>query len=239
VAITGVGIVSALGVGVEEWLAAYAEGEAAFAEMTTAETGGEPALAAPVQGYEVASLLETRKAYLDRHTALLLGALSLALRQSGWDRDSLPHGRAGLMVGSAWGGLGTMAVFFRDVLTKGAKFAKPILFPHAYANTAAAMGAIEWALQGPHEQYAGGRLASAQALVAALDTLRAGDAEVMFAGGCEALSPSVFRALAAQGGLKDAVPGEGAAVLTLEPLAAAKARNAPVLALLAGAGLSG
>lgn len=261
VAITGVGIVSALGIGGEEWLAAAAEAEPAFATLSAAETGGSPCRAAPMHGYDVAPLLETRKTYLDRHTALLLGAMALALRDAGWAGKPLPGVRAGLMVGSAWGGLGTMAAFFRDVLLKSAKFAKPILFPHAYANTAAAMTAIEWAIQGPHEHFAGGRMASAQALTAALDTLRAGEADVVFAGGCEALSPALFRVLQAQGRLPAAdgadeplrapvgipyapggsgiVPGEGAAILVLETLAAARRRGATVLATLAGAGLSG
>jgi 3-oxoacyl-[acyl-carrier-protein] synthase II len=207
-------------------------------------------------GYDVAPLLETRKAYLDRHTALLLGAAALALRQSGWTRETLPRERAGLMVGSAWGGVGTMTTFFRDVLTKGPKFAKPILFPHAYANTAAAMAAIEWSLQGPHEVYASGALASAQALVAAVDTVRAGEADVMLAGGCEALSSAVYLALVEQGRLvagdaegapplpfatesRCMAPGEGAAVLVLEALEAVQRRGGCVLATIVGAGLSG
>ncbi len=239
VAITGVGIVSSLGVGAEEWLAAACEGEPAFEEMPVEETGGIVCRGAPVRHFDVVRLLDTRKGYLDRHTALLLGAMSLALRQSGWTRESLPRERAGLTVGSAWGGLGTMSAFFRDVLTKGAKFAKPILFPHAYANTAAAMAAIEWAIAGPHEQFAAGRLASAQALVAALDTLRAGEADVVFAGGCEALSPGVFRALQAQGRLDGIVPGEGAAVLVLETLESAHRRGAGILGHLLGGGISG
>lgn len=240
VAITGVGIVSALGVGAEEWRAAAAEGEPALETLSGGETGGKAWRAAPVRNYDVAPLLDSRKAYLDRHTALLLGAMSLALRQSGWTRETLPRERAGLMVGSAWGGFGTMATFFHDVLAKGPKFAKPILFPHAYANTAAAMAAIEWGIQGPHEHYAEDGLASGHALVAALDSLRSGQAELVFAGGCEGLSPAVFRALEAQGWTPETrVPGEGAAMLALETRASASARNVPVLAWLAGAGLSG
>lgn len=260
--ITGVGIVSALGLGGEEWLAAAAEAEPAFTTLPATETDGVPRRAARVLGYDVAPLLETRKTYLDRHTALLLGATSLALRNAGLAGRPLPGSRAGLMVGSAWGGLGTMAAFFRDVLLKSAKFAKPILFPHTYANTAAAMTAIEWAIQGPHEHFCGGRMASAQALAAALDTLRSGEADLVLAGGCEALSPALFRLLQNQGRLgasdtepgaesrvpqgipyaprgRGVVPGEGAAVLILETSSAAERRGATVLATLAGAGLSG
>lgn len=257
VAVTGVGIVSALGIGAGDWLAAAAEGESAVAPVAGWEGCPGRYWAGTIPNYDVAPLLDTRKAYLDRHTALLLGAASLALRHSGWTRETLPRERAGLMVGSAWGGIGTMTTFFRDVLAKGPKFAKPILFPHAYANTAAAMVAIEWALQGPHEAYASGTLASAHALVAAVDAIRGGDADVVLAGGCEALSSAVVLALAAQGrvveagvdGARAPVPfgadgrgvalGEGSAVLVLEPLEAARRRGACVLATIVGAGLAG
>lgn len=255
-AVTGIGLVSALGVGQEEWLAAAAEGEPATTTVSGVEGCDGTFVAATMPDYDVAPLLDTRKAYLDRHTALLLGATSLALRSAGWSRESLPHERTGLSVGSAWGGVGTLTTYFRDVLTKGAKFAKPILFPHTYANTAGAMAAIEWSLQGPHEVYASGSLASAHALLAAVDTLRAGEADAMLAGGCEALSPAVYGGLVAQGRLRSAeagatpalpfdpaghstVPGEGAAVLVLESRQSAESRGAQPLGTLLGTGVSG
>ncbi len=253
--ITGLSCLSSLGEDPEMWLAAAAEGEPAFDEVTLPPRP-ESWLAATMPDYEVAPLLDTRKAYLDRHTALLLGAFSLALRSAGLDRESLPGNRAGLAVGSAWGGLGTLATYFTDLLRKGPKFAKPILFPHTYANTAAAMSAIEWAIQGPHEVYASGNLASAQAIIAAADCLERDQADLMFCGGCEALSAPVCLALAEQGRLipglepetapapftaggNSIVPGEGAAVLLLEKPESLAARGAKPLGWLLGSALAG
>jgi len=258
IAITGLSCLSALGQDPETWLAAAAEAEPAF-ERVSFPPDTQTWLAATMPDYDVAPLLETRKAYLDRHTALLLGACSIAFRNADLAREILPASgtRAGLAVGSAWGGLGTLATYFADLLRKGPKFAKPILFPHTYANTAAAMSAIEWTIKGPHEVYASGNLASAQAIIAAIDCINLDQADVMFAGGCEALSAPVCRALAAQGRLlpdltpeaapapfdpagRSIVPGEGAAVLLLEHVATSMARGAPTpCGWLLGSGLSG
>ncbi len=246
VAVTGVGVVSALGTGSEMRQAALGEGETAVRPVDDPAPGLPRACCASVEGYAVEELLGTRKAYLDRHTALLLGAAALALTESGLiDAADEARSRGGLMTGSAWGGLGTLALFFRDVLQKGPRFAKPILFPHAYANTASSLVAIEWALQGPHEHYACGRLSSAHALVAALDSLRAAETDWMLAGGCEGLSPALFLALEAQGELRHdpedggVAPGEGAALLVIERADPAPGSGSRPLAYLSGAGLSG
>ncbi len=246
VAVTGVGVVSALGVGWEAREAALLEGESAVQVVGDPAPGIPGACCAPVEGYAVDELLGTRKAYLDRHSALLLGAGALALEHSGMARaPEALRSRGGLMTGSAWGGFGTLALFFRDVLQKGPRFAKPILFPHSYANTASSLAAIEWALRGPHEHFACGRLSSAHALVAALDSLRAAEADWLLAGGCEGLAPAVFLALEGQGtlrhepGAEGVAPGEGAALLVLERAAPAPASGAQPLACITGAGLSG
>jgi 3-oxoacyl-(acyl-carrier-protein) synthase len=140
-------------------------------------------------------------------------------------------------MGSAWGALGTLARFFTDYLQKGPRLVKPMLFPHAYANAAISLASMEWELRGPHLHFVSGRDASTQALLAALAALRAGDADIMLAGGVEALDGVLWAALAEAG--RPAAPGEGSAVLLLEREESAQARGASVLARLAGGGLAG
>ena len=235
VVITGAGVVSPMAVGFEDWSAAVGAGSSARQENG----------AFRIAGFNPAPLLESRKGYLDPHSALFLGATALALRDAGLGaegvspRHALAGLTAGFMAGSAWGGIGTLDLFFKDVVAKGPRFGKPILFPHAYLNTAAAMAAIEWCLAGPHEVYAGGALASAHALLAAIDTLAAGEADLMVAGGCEAVSTAMLAAYREAAGDSQSIPGEGAAVFVLETEASARARDARVRAAVKRTALSG
>jgi 3-oxoacyl-[acyl-carrier-protein] synthase II len=238
VVITGLGVLSALGIGRPECAAAWGEGETALLPAARASPpAGIASLAGEVPAFQLESLLPTPKTYLDRHAELLLAACALALQDGGLAAGSYERARAGLAMGSAWGALGTLARFFTDYLQKGPRLVKPMLFPHAYANAAISLASMEWELRGPHLNFVSGRDASTQALVAALDALRAGAADIMLAGGVEALAGMLWAALAEAG--RPAAPGEGAAVLLLERAAAAHARGARVLARLAGGGLAG
>lgn len=238
VVVTGLGVLSALGIGRHECAASWEEGETALLPATRpAPPAGVAALAGQVPAFDLTSLLPTPKTYLDRNAELLLAACALALRDGGLETGSIDRARAGLAMGSAWGALGTLTRFFADYVRKGARLVKPMLFPHAYANAAISLASMEWELRGPHLNFVSGRDAATQALLAALDALRAGTADIMLAGGVEALDETLWAALAEAG--RPAAPGEGSAVLLLEREDAARARGARALARLAGGGLAG
>jgi 3-oxoacyl-[acyl-carrier-protein] synthase II len=251
VVISGIGVLSALGVGVEETAAALREGAGALAPS---ERGRPPEGATPLAGevppFRLEEFVPSPKAYLDRNSELLLAACGLALRHAGLDPAALAPERSGILVGTAWSGQDTMSAFFADYVQKGPRLVKPFLFPHAYFNTAVSLAAIEWSLRGPHQAFASGRAAAAQALIEAHDLLADGEADVLLAGGCEALGPALVRALAALGWLAPAsqtagprvfdrrrdglVPGEAGAVLVFERASRAQARGAPPLAVFRG-----
>lgn len=246
IVITGIGILSALGIGVEETAAALREGESALLPCSrfTPPAGVSP-LCGEVPPFQIEAYLPAPKAYLDRNSELLLAATSLALRQAGLDVSKLVPERAGILVGTAWAGQDTLAAFFADYVQKGPRLVKPFLFPHTYFNTAISLAAMEWSLRGVHQSFASGRVAAGQAIIEACDLLADGEADVILAGGCEALGPSLFRTLAAQGLLKPAdpatgaglVPGEAGAMLVLERQSHAQARGAKWLATITGTGL--
>jgi 3-oxoacyl-(acyl-carrier-protein) synthase len=235
IVITGIGILSPLGIGMEETIAALREGDSALLPCARFQPPeGVSPLAGEVPGFQMDAFGVSPKTYLDRTSELLLAAAGQALQHAGLaDTASRSPERTGLQVGTAWGCLDTQSAFFADYVQKGPRLVKPLLFPHAYFNTAISLVAIEWSLRGPHQAFASGRAASGQALVEACDLLRDGLADVMLAGGCEALGPTRFRALAASG----LAPGEAGVMLVLERRSHAATRGAPVLATVLGAGL--
>ncbi len=254
IVITGLGLLSALGIGDEETVGAMREGVSAlFPASRYTPPRGTTALAGHVPDFAVADFLNAPKAYLDRNSELFLAACGMALRSAGLDPKSIPVGRAGLLAGTAWGGLDTMSAFFADYVQKGPRLVKPLLFPHTYTNTAISLAAMEWSLTGPHLNFVTGRLAAAQALAEAVGQLRADAADVLLAGGCEALGLPLHTALASQGmlapedddtaphpfdaGRNGTVPAEAGAVLVLETEAHAHRRNAIALARVTGAGI--
>ena len=233
IVITGCGMLSALGIGLEESAAAWAEGESAcFPAARTVPPPGVDALAGEVPDFILADILPTPKAYLDRHSELLLAATALARTASSVVAESFVAERVGLAMGSAWGGLQTLDLFFEDYIKKGPRLVKPMLFPHSYANAAISLVAMEWSARGPHLNFASGNDASTQALLAALDMLRNNEADLVMAGGAEGLNVVRWRARIATG--LSTAPGEGAAVFLIEREATAKARGIRPLARLLG-----
>lgn len=254
--VTGIGLISALGCDPTDLSEALAEGEPALERISLFEPpayclnlGGE------IPDFDPEEFLETPKAYLDRQSALFLSAATLALSHAGLQRDTLPADRTALLAGTAWGGLDTMQNFFRDFIDKGPRLVKPFLFPHTYANTAISLAAIDWEIQGPHLNFAAGRIASNHALAAGFDLLRAGDADIAIVAGAEALTLPRMLALhhldrlIPAGALSPALTpfdqnrrgtlvGEAATVLILERAGAAEARGATPLARLCAVGLA-
>ena len=248
IVITGIGILSPLGIGIEETAAALCEGDSALQPCSRfAPPPGCSPLCGEVPAFRAGEFLATPKAYLDRNSELLLAATGMALRNAGIDTASLAPERSGILAGTAWAGQDTMAAFFADYEQKGPRLVKPFLFPHTYFNTAISLAAMEWSLRGVHQSFASGRIAAGQAIAEACDLLADNEADVILAGGCEALGPALFRLLAAQGVLKPAdnaaapglVPGEAGAMLVLERRNHATARGAKVLGTILGCGLSG
>jgi hypothetical protein len=189
IVITACGMLSALGIGCEESAAAWQEGESAcFPPARIAAPAGCDALAGEVPPVALADLALAPKAYLDRQSELLLAAAALARSAGKLAPDSFAAERVGLAMGTAWGAVQTLDLFFDDYVKKGPRLVKPILFPHSYANAGISLVAMEWEARGPHLNFVSGNDASTQALIAALDLLRSGEADLIMAGGAEGLN---------------------------------------------------
>ena len=239
IVLSACGTLSALGIGLEESAAAWQEGEpACFPATRVTPPAGADDLAGEVPAFALADLLATPKAYLDRQSELLLAAAALARQAGRLTAGRFAPERTGLAIGTAWGGVQTLELFFADYVAKGPRLVKPILFPHSYANAAISLVAMEWEVRGPHLNFVSADAASTQALIAALDMIRCGEADLAMAGGAEGLSLPRWRARLAAGNRQP--PGEGAALFLVEREATARARGVtPLARLLGGAFRSG
>lgn len=252
VAITGLGSVSALGIGHDNMLRGVMDGQTALRAPATKVSDG-PGLIAAIPDFSVVPFLKSRKAYLDRSSELALAAAALALSDSGFDGER-DVGDIGLLLGTARGNTATMELYYAGVLDKGPAGAKPVLFPHLYPNTAAGLTAIEFNLGGMHAVYAGGWISGAAALLQGTDWIAAGNAAALLAGGVDALHPLVMDEFWKAGRLSPrsgpagghegvfsfdrrangVVLGEGAGLVILESESHAVGRGAVVQAELAG-----
>jgi len=238
VLITGFGVISALGADAEENAAALQEGEPALFPLArfVLPEAGEPPQAGEAPELDLAACGVSPKSYLDRASQLFLGACGMAFQRADLNAEKLAALQAGVMSGTAWGCMTTAETFFADYILKGPRLVKPFLFPHAYSNTAVSLAAMEWSLKGPHENVAASVCAAGIALVEAFDLIRSGHANVIAAGGSEALSATSLRARAAAG--VTAPAGEGAAMLVLESEGSATERGATTRGRVLGCGLA-
>jgi 3-oxoacyl-[acyl-carrier-protein] synthase II len=253
--VTGVGVVSSIGTGVEAFWDALASGVSGATVL--ALDGEPPTPVCRVEEFDGEALFGRRDARrMDRCAQLATAAAQLALSDAGGDLG-LPHERMGASIGSAHGGIGTLDEAYRTYAERGSDRVSPFLIPLALTNTACAAVARTLQLRGPSSSTCTACAAGADALGTALWLIRSGRADAMLAGGADAaISPVIlagYRNLGALASLRHGaegasrpfdserdgfVIGEGSGVLVLEEREHALARGARIYAELAGYGSS-
>lgn len=254
VVITGVGPVSAIGIGREAFFNGLKNCRCGIKKISLFETDKYRAkLAAEIADFDVEDYLESQKTYLDRSSELALAAMSLAIEDADLDIKKLDSAGTGLLLGSGFGSLDTMGLFFDGFLEKGPRLVKPFLFPHTYANTAISLVAIEYNLDGFHVNFSSGSVSASCAILEGYDLIRQGRTKMIFVGGYESLSEILFAGYSLLGSISPQddtleacapfdlhrngfVLGEGSGILVLEELERASARNAHIYGEIIGAG---
>jgi 3-oxoacyl-[acyl-carrier-protein] synthase II len=259
IAITGIGLVTPVGTGVDAAWERLCAGRSGVAAVTAFDADEFPvAIAAEVRDFDPRRFMSpTRARWLERFCQLGCAAAKLAVEDAGLAPDELPPGRTGVVMGS---GVGAIASFEREhdrLRTRGARGVSPGFIGKATISAAAASISMELGLTGPSECTSTACASSGNALARGVDLLRGGASDVILAGGSEAavtgLAVAGFhavKALSTRNGDPTAasrpfdrardgfVLGEGASVLALEPLDDARARGATIYAELLGYGLS-
>jgi len=260
VAITGLGVVSPLGVSVDATWRAMLAGQSGIGGITRFDAAEMPSrIAGEVDDFDPAAWQSAKDARkMDRFMQLGIAAGVDAVRDSGLEVTAENAPRIGVYIGSGIGGVNTIESTTRQLLARGPKRISPFYIPMSIINMISGNLSIMYGMQGPNLSQTTACSSGTHAIGEAGRLIEYGDADVMVAGGAEApISPTAiagFSAARALSGRNDApaeasrpwdvgrdgfVVGEGAGVLVLEEFAHAKARGARIYAELAGFGMSG
>ena len=249
VVITGAGTINALGGSVPETLQAMREGQLGIGPLQmrdldrlSVKIGGQ------IKDFDPEAHFDRQKlALYDRVTQLVLLASREAMAQSGLEITEELSETTGVVLGTAAGGMNTWDDNFRSVYEEGKNRVHPFVVPKLMTNAAASHLSMAHNIKGPSLTVSTACASSNHAIGLAFQMVRSGMAQVMLAGGGDAML--TFGGIKAWEGLRvmsktacrpfsanrsGMVQGEGAGVFVLETYEGAKARGAEILAELIG-----
>ncbi len=260
VVVTGIGLVSPLGVGTEPTWSALLSSKSGIGLNTRFDTTDYPSkIAGQVPEFEVTDYLDPRVVRRsDPFIQYGLMAADMAVADAQLPLDDIGRDRIGVLIGSGIGGLSTIEENLRVLIEKGPRRVTPFLIPALAINMASGQVSIRHGVTGPNSAPATACTTGLHAVGDAFRLIQHGYADAMFAGGSEApvttLSIAGFCSMKALSTRNDEperasrpwdrdrdgfVIGEGAGVLILEELESAKRRGAKIYAEICGYGMSG
>jgi 3-oxoacyl-[acyl-carrier-protein] synthase II len=252
VAVTGIGVVTSIGIGVDRFWRALVAGQCGIGPVESFDTARYAVhIAGEIKGFDpspfVRRLPQTGVA---RASQLAIAAARLALEDAGLALDAIDAAAAGVSLGTT-SGEPALIERYDDCEVAGRREAVGPEFIEQYpCHVIATHVASELGLAGPNVVIPTACAAGNYALAHAFEQLRTGEVEVMLAGGSDCFSRITYTGFARLGAIapvrcqpfdrnrQGMVPGEGAAVLVLERLESAVARGARIYAELAGYGLT-
>jgi len=259
VAITGMGVVTALGQTLDSYWNGLVEGRSGVSTLTAFSTEGcRVHFGGEIRDFDAEAHLgpkESRR--LDRNAQFAQVAARAAVAHSGLEPTRVNPERAGVIIGSGIGGLAELEAQQTIFLQKGPSRISPFAIPKLIVNAAAGHISIEFGFKGPSTAIATACASAANAIGESYRLIQSGRADVMLTGGTEAaLTPlglACFAAMRALSTRNDEptrasrpfdhdrdgfVLSEGAGLLVLEELDHARKRGATILAELVGYGMS-
>ena len=260
VVVTGVGLVSALGVGTEETWQNLLAGKSGAAPITHFDTTGFPVtFAAEVKGFEPLRFVEKREVKkMGLFIQFAMAASEFAMEQSGLKITPDIAERTGVYIGSGIGGFDVIEREHTELMKGGPRRISPFFIPAAIVNLASGFVSIRWGAKGPNSATCTACSSSAHAVGDSFKLIQRGDADIMISGGAEAaITPmgvggfASMRALSSRNDEPEKasrpfdrdrdgfVIGEGSGILILEELGFALQRGATILGEVVGYGMSG
>ena len=260
VVITGIGLVSALGIGTDATWSALLAGTSGVGRVTKFDVSSFAAqIAAEVRGFDPLQFVDKKDVKkMDVFIQYAIAAAQFAMEDSGLQITPDNATNVGVFIGSGIGGFATIEREHETLLTSGPRRISPFFIPAMIINLASGQVSIRFGAKGPNLATCTACSASAHAVGESYEIIKRGDADAMIAGGSEAaitpMSMGGFAALRALSTRNDEphrasrpfdkdrdgfVIGEGAGVIILEEFESARRRGARIYAEVAGYGSSG
>lgn len=249
--ITGIGVVSPIGIGREEFLSSLKKGQSGIEEIQGFDTqfsrskkGGVVRSFYPKEFIPAAKIRR-----LDRASQFAIAASKLALADARFSVTRENDSSVGIVLGSGFCGLSSSAEFHRGQVLKGFLDLNPMLFPNTVPNAASSHVSIELGIRGVNCTMVQSFCTAEAAIVFACDQLRKGKTDLILTGGVDELSEFLFRGFSElrylatdQGHGEKSSPydrmrnglvlGEGAGVLVIEREEHARSRGARIYGYL-------
>ena len=257
VVITGLGAITPIGIGVDEFWKSLLTGKSGISRITRFDPSDYATqIAGEVKDFDPTKFIDKKEAKrMDRCTQFAITAAKMALDDSGLNLETENLQRIGTMIGTGIGGMDTLHDQYKTLFEKGPGRISPFFVPMMIANMPSGQTSITFGLQGPCSCIVTACATGTNSIGDAFKVIQRGDADVMLAGGTEAaVSPAAvagFCAMKAMSTRNDEpekasrpfdsgrdgfVMGEGSGVIVLESLEHALARGAKIYAEIAGYG---
>jgi len=258
IVITGLGVVSSIGIGREAFWKALKNGDSGIKPVSLFDTTQvKSKLAGEIKDFAPEEILGPKGLRnLDRTTRLVLCGAKLALEDASFNVTDENQSDVGVVLGSTMGSIWSISEFDKIALREGQKGVNPAEFQNTVINSPASQISIRFGIRGFNTTISSGFSSSLDAFGYAVNFLKAGRAKAILAGGVEELCEQTFKGFyklgflsASRNGKEEisapfdkqrngAISGEGSCIFILETLEDAKNRGARILANVEGFGSS-
>jgi 3-oxoacyl-[acyl-carrier-protein] synthase II len=260
VVITGIGVISPIGTGKQEYFDGLKEGKCGVDYITRFNTEGfETKIAAEVKDFDPARYMDKKESRrMDRFTQYAVAATKMAVEDAELNIESVDNNRFGVCIGSGIGGMETFEAQYDILKEKGPRRVSPFMIPMMISNIAAGNISIAFNAKGPNTTIVTACASSTNAIGEAFKTIQRGAADIMISGGAEAsitrLSLAGFNAMKALSTRNEDpatasrpfdkdrdgfIMGEGAGILIIEELDHAIKRGGRIYGEIVGYGATG
>lgn len=257
VAITGLGVISPIGIGKDSFFKSLKEGKSGVDKITKFDTEGlSTKIAAEVRDFNPIDFIDKKEAKrMDRYTQFAVAASKMAIDDASLDINALDQDRFGVCIGSGIGGLETLENQYNVMIEKGPGRVSPFFIPMMISNIGAGYISMTFNAKGPNMTVVTACASATNAIGEAYKIIQRNDADIMITGGTEAsITPMAIAGFCSMKALsqrneepkkasrpfdKDRdgfVMGEGAGILILEDMEHAIKRGARIYGEIVGYG---
>ena len=260
VVVTGLGTLSPVGNTADEFWSSLLQGRSGVGLITRFDTTGYPTrIAGEVRNFDPLDFVDKKEARrLDPYLQYAVASSAMAVQDAALDTSKVDGTRFGVLIGSGIGGISTLLQSHKDLLDKGPDRVSPFFIPMLIANMASGLVSMRFGAKGPNSAVVTACATGNHAIGDSFRIIQRGDADIMIAGGSEAiivpLTIAGFCSMKAMSTRNDEptkamrpfdatrdgfVAGEGAGILVLESLDHAVQRDARIYAEIIGYGMTG